>query len=138
MALDKETQDDFASIMAQFGLSEKVNVSPEEMFYQQQTSGASPKIDNLSHWLRHEMAHLDHLIECGVKLTLKGLKEGQPFDRLLTRIEYARLMVIYYMQMYHLTRFNGMMGAEAPRLDLDATVTLFMTWPEVKKIIGGR
>ena len=109
--------------------------TPEQDFYDHMTKGASPRIDNMLYELKHNLEHYKHLKEHGVRLTKARFTET--FD--LTASDYTRLMVIYYLQMIHFTRFvssyHDEEGTTIPKLDLDKTVALFMEYSGIKKII---
>ena len=100
--------------------------TPEEKFYHHLTGGNAPRIDNMLHFLKHEIEHYRHLVENGVTMNI-------------TADVYTKLMMKYYLQMMHLSRFvyelHNDDGSELPKLDLDKAVALFLSHPGVQKII---
>ena len=123
--------DDYDAMMADcFGVTEKIVLSPEDEFFFNQTNGAAPKIDNMLYWLKHEMEHYYFLLEEGIRLYRQSF-EASAAGRQVGPIAYGRLMVKYYLQMHHLTRFT--FGEE--KLDFDKTVALFVEHQPVKKVI---
>ncbi len=111
--------------------------TPEENFYQYMTTGNASSVDNMIHYLKHEIEHFKHLKEYGVRLTKShSLTENKD----LSLQEYVGLMINYYMQMHHYTRFaysdlTGDDGAKMPRLDLTKTVKMFLDDARVQELI---
>ena len=116
--------EEYAAIMAGFGVSPKIDLSPEDMFFFNMTAGNAPKIDNMLYWLKHEMSLYDFIGECNMVIKDKG--------GAVSRFVLGKTMVRYYLQMMHLTRFTTAGG----ELDLDKTLTLFVEHQAVKKIIN--
>lgn len=125
----KSVEEDYADIMAQFGLSPKIKLEPEDEFFLNMTEGKAPKIDNMIYWLKHQMENYYFLLDEGIKL-LKPQVEAQPM-RQVGPIAYGKLMVKYYLQMHHLSRFT--FGEN--KLDFEKTLNLFVEHQPVKKVI---
>lgn len=122
--------EDYDKMMAEcFGVTEKLDLSPEDEFFFNMTAGNAPKIDNMLYWLKHEMEHYYFLLEEGVRMMVGIGGTGLP-ARQVGPIAYGKLMVKYYLQMHHLTRFT-----HEPVLSLDKTLALFVEHQPVKKVI---
>lgn len=122
--------DDYDAMMAEcFGVTEALTLTPEDEFFHNMTVGNAPKVDNMLYWLKHEMEHYYFLLEEGVRM-MRPAPDAPP-ARQVGPIAYGKLMVKYYLQMHHLSRFSF---GENP-LDLNKTLELFVEHQPVKKII---
>lgn len=120
-----ENHDDLMSIL---GLGESAKPeTPEQKFMIFLTFGPSPRIMMLENFLLHEMAHFHYLKSNNVNFQLH--------NRPLLCIDYARLMVKYYLCMCYLGRFDKSIGLDIKMCDLDVTVENIVALENVQKII---
>ena len=138
--------DDELDVYELLGLAETTRPNtPEEDFYARITSGSSSRMDNMLYFLKHEIEHFKWLKENGIGLYKKVWVRDElthlcSTNVFITNEDYIRLMVKYYLQMMHLTRFvyntHDEEGVAHPKIDLDKTVALFMQYEGVKKIVN--
>lgn len=79
---------------------------PNEAFYQELTGGRYSKIDNMVYWMKSEMAIYLHILENHVNLTKNSMVDGRPAAKPISRMEYGRIVLRYYLDMQHLPRFQ--------------------------------
>ena len=137
---DNQIEDTLDSLLDQLGMSELGKpMTPEEHFVEYITSDVNHRLLNMTSWLVHEIHHFEHIKEKGVQVCISVSSERGVIQRQITRAEYVKHMIEYYLCMYFLPRFQETyyIGATCmPKCDLEATLTLFMQHDAIKKVIA--
>lgn len=111
-------------------------LSPEDLFMDDFTSGTYTKVDNLRYYLLHELAKFTFLLEENVKITRYTyvINQDKAFDQQLSILDYSKLHIKYYLQMYHLPRFTTEFAGKKV-CDITATVEMIVKLPRIKELI---
>lgn len=133
------------------GLTEYlVPLTPEKEFYERLTAGSAPRIDNMVYFLKHEIEHFKHLQEHGIALGKfvsecskipgrEGVLDVKATFRVLDNFGYIRLMVMYWLQMMHMSRFiyelQDTKDESGAKLDLEKTIDLVMGYEKIQKLV---
>lgn len=70
------------------------------------TEGQHQKIHTLRYWLKFEMCRMTHMLDHNIKITKYILKDGQAANAPISRLDYARTAIDYYLDTYHLPWFT--------------------------------
>lgn len=127
----EESADDF---LGSLGLNTSIEpLNSNDAFYQELCGGKYSKIDNMIYWLRGEMSRFIHFQEHNCKLTRNIVKDGKSISKPLTRMEYARISIEYFFQMYHLPRFKKLNVKEP--CDMQVMIDKVVAYPPMKEVI---
>lgn len=109
-----EDETSFDDLLSSMGMDDK-SITSEDMFFTYLTEGKYQKIHNLRYWLVSEIAKFQFLAKENVKITkhIYDKEKRTIIDRPLTNIEFAKIQIKYYLQMYHLPWFEKI-GARKP------------------------
>lgn len=118
--------------LAALGISAETPTRADEL-YLIMTEGKFKKIDNCKYWLTHEMAKFGFLNSKTVRTGREVFNDGKVIIKSLTKVEYAKLMLEYYLNMYHLPYFQDLPGR--PAADMGKFVDLLMTYEPIKKAV---
>jgi hypothetical protein len=97
------------------------------------SEGKYKKIDNLGYWLRCEMSRLDQMLGHDLQVTRYVIRDGKPQNVQISRMDYAKIAIEYYLQSHHLTWFMGREGFEPA--DMGIIIDRVAAYPSIKKVI---
>lgn len=116
--------DDFIDPMA--------DLSPEEKFYVELSTGTAAKLFNTRIWLAdHIYAYVSMHRNSKLRMTINFLNKRTD----ATLQEIARELLRHYYHMYHLPRFFNQVDGEA-RLDMERFLDLVMTYAPIVKTLN--
>ena len=124
--------DEGDDLLKSLGLS-AAPIDSNDLFFQEITNGKYTKIDNMIYWMKDEIAKWLFLQSHNTQITKNVVSNGKPFVRTLTRMEYSKLMLKYYLQQYHLPRFSKEVFATP--CDYDTVIGKIVTYERMKKVI---
>lgn len=107
-------------------------MSPEEKFYHDLTTGKHTKLYNARYWLNHELSVYNTLLSKGY-LVVKPHREHKVS---LSIIELAKGLLEHYFLMSALSRFDKTFATPArPQCDMDKFLALVLENEEIKRTI---
>lgn len=128
---------DLDDLMQAMGFEKPViNRSPEDEFLVYLTFGATPRIINLLHWLKHIIGQFEYLLEKDINITVTAYDKNIVGQKPVSRENYTRLMVEYYLYMCHLPRFDKNLSATGKVCDMKVTLDRIMCLEDVKAIFS--
>jgi len=130
-----DTEPDILDVLGLNGPTVRPQLPPEDEFLAHMLAGANPRINDLAHWLGHEISHYHYLKSEGVVLHRKTYREAN-FTAEINLAYYSTLMVKYYLMMYHLPRFDKSLGVEDGVCDLEKTAALLLATEKIQKLVG--
>lgn len=125
--------DDCNDLLASLGLSDYQG-TPSDQFFDELTSGSYKKIHNLRYWLVSEMSRFQSMLDDNIKFTRTVMESGALVNRALTKMDYAKVSIRYYLEMHHLPRFLKLNEHQEP-CDLATVVNMVADYPDVKEVI---
>ena len=132
---DNESIDDVANdFLESLGLSDKP-LDPNDQFWNEFTSGGTPKIALVRYWLISEMDQYHHLKALNINITKNVMKDGKIIARPVSQLDYGKAMVKYYLQMYHLPRFSPGFHTGRDPADMNNIVERIVAHGPVREII---
>jgi hypothetical protein len=124
---------DLDDLLEGLGLDAKP-LDANERLYSELASGKYTKLDNMVYWLKAEISKMLHMQEHHVYCTKNSVATGgNPIVKRLSRLEYSRLMIKYYLQMYHLPHFRKVNDREP--CDYKIMVDKIVTYPPIADAI---
>lgn len=105
----------------------------EDELYLLLTEGKVPRISNCRYWMVGEMSRYKQMVELGIRITKDKVYEGILQPVMLSKIEYAKIAIAYYLQCYHLPYFQDLDGK--PAASLPKMVDKLVQYPDIKEII---
>lgn len=129
-----ELQADEDDILASLGLDkEHPPKDANDAFYDELAGGKFSKIDNMMLWVKSEISVYLHLQEHHIKHTKAVVEGGKAIDRPISRMELGRILVKYYLQAYHLPRFQKL-NERAP-CDFKVMIDKIVAYEPMRKVI---
>lgn len=129
--IDEEQSLDDA--LAAIGLDTKP-ITREDELYLILTEGKHQKLAMCRYWMRAEMARFKYLMDdCKLKLTVDVVLDGKLQAKQITKLNYAKLCLRYYLQMHHLPYFQDL--DSKPAANLDKMVELLAAHHDIKEVI---
>lgn len=127
----EESADDFLDSL---GLNDELEPQDSnDAFYNELCGGKYSKIDNMMYWLKGEMGRFLHFQEHNCRLTRNVMEGGKLIIKPLTRMEYSKISIEYYFQMYHLPRFSKL-GAKEP-CSMQVMIDKVVAYPPMREVI---
>ena len=108
--------------------------SREEQLYAMFTIGSAKRIDNMRYWLGHEMAKFLFILNNNIKVTKDVFKDKEVLAQPISKLDYAKLHVQYYLEMYHLSHFMKSNDGREPA-NMTKMVDMLVAYPDVKEVI---
>jgi hypothetical protein len=108
--------------------------TPEDRFMDSLTDGKCPRIASLRYWLNGEMDIHSFLLEKGLKVTKNTFKDGKHQELALTKLEYARIQIEYYLHMQHLPWFQQL-RTDLPACDMANVIEQIIAYGDMKNVI---
>ena len=131
--MQDDTEQSLDDAMAELGLDTKPATREEEL-YVILTEGKHPKMASCRYWLMHEMAKFKFLTGESIKVSKSVVREGKLVDAPLTNLEYAKLCLKLYLQMYHLTYFMELNPGDKVA-DMNKVIDLMLEYGDFKVVI---
>jgi len=108
--------------------------SREEQLYGILTAGHYKKIDNCRYWLTHEMAKYQFILNRNIKITKDVFSEKNVTARPISKLDYAKIHLEYYLQMYHLPYFIKLDDGKEPA-NMAKIIDLIVAYLPIKEVI---
>lgn len=131
--MPEQAEQSLDEAMADLGLDVKP-ASREEQLYIVLTEGKHPKMASCRYWLMHEMAKYKFLKEEGIKVTKDVVRDGTLLSSSLSNLEYAKLCLKLYLQMYHLTYFMELNPGDKIA-DMSKVIDLMLGYGDFRDVI---
>lgn len=128
-----ELEDDF---LDDLGFEQAPKKGPNESFLDYLNSPPHPRIGNLVFWLKHEMAKFQFTCEyysTHKEVTVSTPKGPTKTWKDITKEDYARISIEYYLLMTYLPRFRRV--DERPLCDMSTVLDSIMKVEEIKHVI---
>jgi hypothetical protein len=126
---------DIDAALADLGLSGAPPTREEEL-YILLTDGKYKKIDSCRYWLSGEMARFYSMVNKeNVKVGREVVQDGKVVLKLMSKMEYGKLSLRYYLKMYHLPYFERLDNRKEPA-NLDKMVDLLVDYPPIRDTIN--
>lgn len=111
-----------------------------DRFWEELTTGSYKKISNIRYWLITEMSRFEHLKERNVKITKNKVTNGAHQDAPLSRIEWAKISLEYYLMCYHLPRFDKEIHKSNTLgvCDMAVMIDRIAAYEDVREVIEGK
>lgn len=129
-----DIQDEADDLLASMGLNTSIEpADSNEAFYAELAYGKYSKIDNAVYWMRCEFSIWLFTQEQHIKTTKSTVQSGKATDRPVTRLEMARVLLQYYLQMQHEPRFRKI--NERTPCDYTIMIDKIVAYPAMKEMI---
>ena len=131
--MQEEQDQSLDDAMAELGL-DVGPITREEELYVILTEGKHPKMASCRYWLMHEMAKFKFLAGESIKVSKSVVREGKLIDAPLTNLEYAKLCLKLYLQMYHLTYFIELNPGDKIA-DMGKVIELMLEYGDLRDVV---
>jgi hypothetical protein len=108
-------------------------MTPEDRVMDYLTEGSSRRIDTFKYELRHHMEMYQFLLEKNINITKNLLKDGRAQAVQLTKTEYAKIHLHYYLLMQHCPMFMDL--TNRPAAKIETIVDQIVALDDMKEII---
>lgn len=100
------------------------------------TEGQHQKIHTLRYWLKFEMCRMVHMLDNNIKITRSIVKDGQAINAPLSRLDFAKVAIDYYLDTYHLPWFTNDIDNRGVA-DKSEIIDKIVAHPDIKEVIDG-
>lgn len=134
LTMQDEQSAELSGLLDKYGL-DVAPVTREDQVYGILTEGLAPKIDNCRYWLGHQMALFQYLTkDADKKITTDTIVDGKAVAKQLSNLDYAKLMIKYYLSMHHLPWFQDLQNG-TPKADMTKVIDMLLQHEALKAVV---